>query len=175
LPAINHLQLGPSRAFPGRLDQGTLSQPRRGRARRRGSLRRNFEGAHGKASDVPEADVGGSARGAPLAPRDRQVTSSQIRAALGKREALVRKIRAELARLEGAAAGVVDGVGRLERRGQRRKTRAKATPAQQAAWRAQGRYLAAVRRLSRADRQKVRAIREKDGVRAAIAAARRLA
>jgi hypothetical protein len=39
----------------------------------------------------------------------------------------------------------------------------------------QGRYMAAVRRLPKADRAKVRAIREKSGVRAAIAAAKRMA
>jgi hypothetical protein len=39
----------------------------------------------------------------------------------------------------------------------------------------QGRYMAAVRQLSKADRAKVKAIREKSGVRAAIAAAKRMA
>lgn len=46
----------------------------------------------------------------------------------------------------------------------RRKVSAKA----RAAWKAQGRYMAAVRRLSKADRAKVRAVREKSGIRAAI-------
>jgi hypothetical protein len=41
--------------------------------------------------------------------------------------------------------------------------------------RAQGRYLAAVRPLSKAKRGKVKAIRGKAGVRAAIAAAKRMA
>jgi hypothetical protein len=45
----------------------------------------------------------------------------------------------------------------------------------EAAWRAQGRYLGAVRRLSKVNRAKVKAIREKKGVGSAIAAAKRIA
>ena len=53
----------------------------------------------------------------------------------------------------------------------RRKASAKA----RAAWKVQGRYLGAVRQLSTANRAKVKAIREKKRLRAAITAARKLA
>jgi hypothetical protein len=39
----------------------------------------------------------------------------------------------------------------------------------------QGRYMAAVRQLPKADRAKIKAIREKSGVRAATAAAKQMA
>jgi hypothetical protein len=47
--------------------------------------------------------------------------------------------------------------------------------AARAAWRTQGQYLAAVRLLSKADRAKVKSIRQKSGVRPAISAAKSLA
>lgn len=55
------------------------------------------------------------------------------------------------------------------------RRRRKASVKAQAAWKAQGRYLGAVRRLSKADRAKVKAIREKQSVRAAIRVAKKLA
>lgn len=100
-----------------------------------------------------------------------QVTSAQIRGALAKRETLVQEIRAELERL-GKPGEELQRIGRLERRFAKRP-RPAPTVAQQSAWRAQGRYLAAVRRLSKAERAKVKAIRERKGLGAALAAARR--
>jgi hypothetical protein len=57
-----------------------------------------------------------------------------------------------------------------ESRSARRRPSAKA----RAARKAQGRYLGAVRLLSAANRAKVKAIREKKGIRAAITAAKKL-
>ena len=56
----------------------------------------------------------------------------------------------------------------------KRRCRARPFAKARTAWMAQGRYLGTLRRLSRADRARVKAVRGKKGVRAAIAAARRL-
>lgn len=56
-----------------------------------------------------------------------------------------------------------------------RKAKLRVSAATRAAWAAQGRYMAAVRRLPKAARARIKAIREKSGVRAAIAAAKRSA
>jgi hypothetical protein len=48
-------------------------------------------------------------------------------------------------------------------------------PRARAAWKAQGRYLAALKPLSKAKRLKVRAIRERSGIQAALTAAKRFA
>jgi hypothetical protein len=49
------------------------------------------------------------------------------------------------------------------------------TVARRAALKLHGQYLGHVRKLSKANKAKIKAIREKSGVRAAIAAARRMA
>jgi DNA-binding CsgD family transcriptional regulator len=58
---------------------------------------------------------------------------------------------------------------------QRRRRRLQLTPARRAALRLQGQYMGTMRGLSRAQKAKVRKIRDTKGIRAAIAAARRLA
>jgi hypothetical protein len=56
----------------------------------------------------------------------------------------------------------------------RAKLRRRVSAKARAAWKAQGRHLGAVRQLSAANREKVKAIREKNGI-AAIAAAKKMA
>jgi len=107
------------------------------------------------------------------------VTAKQIAGALKKRQELVSEIKArlkELASLQalgGDSARFVTSSAAL-RRPTRRRHR-KATAKAVAAWRAQGRYLAAVRLLSKTARLKVKKIREAKGVGMAIAAAKRMA
>jgi hypothetical protein len=99
-----------------------------------------------------------------------KVTSRQIVDALRERERLADEIRRRLEQLGDAGLRFLRGPESLRRRPPRRRASAKA----RAAWKRQGRYLAAVRRLSKVDRAKIRSIREKSGVGAAIAAAKRM-
>jgi hypothetical protein len=95
--------------------------------------------------------------------------------ALKQRERLVEEIRERVAALGS------DGLRLLRPRGVPRRARSHRSrkkpisKARQAAWRAHGRYLSAVRRLSKALRLQVRAIREKKGIRAAMTAAKKMA
>lgn len=97
--------------------------------------------------------------------------------ALERREKMVNDLRAKLAAFgESSGNGRRSGRGKA-RAGQRKPGRAakRISKAQRAARQAQGRYLGAIRRLSVQNRAKVKAIREKSGVRAAIAAAKKMA
>ena len=105
-----------------------------------------------------------------------------VRGALARREKLIREIRARLHAL-GAESVVLAGdlrkvavtrLGRAEEAS--REPRRKAVSAAVKATRqAQGHYLAAIRQLSKTARKQIKAIREKSGVKAAIAAAKRMA
>jgi hypothetical protein len=100
-----------------------------------------------------------------------KVTAKAVERALGQREKLIREIRERMAALGGAAA---EGFRQAEKAS--RKPRRKAvSAATRAARRAQGQYMAAVRRLSKGAKKRVRAIREKSGVKSAIAMAKRMA
>jgi len=102
-----------------------------------------------------------------------RLTAREVRQAVEKHERLVAEIRARLEDLGGQGGRFLTSAAALRRpptKRRRRKPSAKAV----AAWRAQGRYLGAVRRLPKAARAKVRAIRESKGVAAAIVFARRL-
>ncbi len=102
-----------------------------------------------------------------------KVTASDIAGALKHRQQLVQEIKERLEQLGGEGLRFLRGPEGLRRRS--RKAPKRVSKAARAAWRTQGRYMAAVRRLSKADRAKVKAIREQSGVLAAIAAAKKLA
>jgi len=101
--------------------------------------------------------------------------------ALQRREKMIRELRAKLASLGEEVSGAASRLTRRSRRKAGARIRKIATKtrriskAQRAARQAQGRYLGAIRRLSAEARAKVRDIRAKSGVRAAIAAAKRMA
>jgi hypothetical protein len=101
-----------------------------------------------------------------------KVSSRQIVDALRGRDRLVTEIKARLEQLGGEGARFLNAASFSKPAPKRRAKRVSA--AVRAARRTQGRYLGAVGRLSKADRVKVKTIREKKGVRAAIAAAKRL-
>jgi hypothetical protein len=107
-----------------------------------------------------------------------RIAAHEVSRALARREQLVRELKSRLSALgEDAAAfarAAQKELGPGTRRA-RRRARTAITEAQRIARRAQGQYLGAIRRLSRASRAKVREIRQKEGVKAAIAAARKLA
>lgn len=102
-----------------------------------------------------------------------KVKASDISGALKHRERLVREVKERLEQLGGEGLRFLRGPEGLRKRA--RKAPKKVSKAARAAWRAQGRYMAAVRRLSKADRAKIKGIREKSGVRSAIAAAKKMA
>jgi hypothetical protein len=100
-----------------------------------------------------------------------KLTGKHVSDALKRREQLIRDLRRRLAALEQGVASSM----KTTRRKVARRAKRKMTAARRAALKLHGRYLGHVRTLSKADRAKVKAIREKSGVRAAIAAARKMA
>lgn len=110
-----------------------------------------------------------------------KLAARDVYGALKRREKLIRQIRERLHALgvEGVElAGDIRKVAttRFKRAEEAsREPRRKAVSAAVKATRqAQGRYLGAIRRLSKAARKQIKAIREKSGVKAAIAAARKM-
>lgn len=103
--------------------------------------------------------------------QDGKIAARDVAAALQRREKTVRELRARLSALgEEVAASVAKTAAREAPRARRAITRA-----QRSARQAQGRYLGAIRRLSKQARARVKAIRAESGVDAAIRAAAKLA
>jgi hypothetical protein len=104
---------------------------------------------------------------------DGRLAAREVAKALARREKLVRDLRQRLNALgEEVAAALPDA---RQRRAIRREAGKAITKAQRAARQAQGRYLGAIRQLSKASRAKVREIRKSSGVKAAITAAKKMA
>ena len=102
---------------------------------------------------------------------DGKIAAKDVTAALKRREKIIRELRARLSTLgEDFAGSVVKTAAREAPRARRAITQA-----QRRARQAQGRYLAAIRKLSRQARAQVRDIRAKSGVDAAIRAAAKMA
>ena len=111
-----------------------------------------------------------------------KLRASEVKKALQRRDRLIRALKASLAALETGAVSVGrrlfgDRVSRKARKARtvtrkvaRKKPRI--SPAVRAKYRLQGKYLSALRPLSKPQRAKIKAIRAKSGVRAAIAAAK---
>jgi len=114
-----------------------------------------------------------------------KLKASEVWKALGRRDRLIRTLRARLSELEHGAGKVgkrlfKDGpfpmarkVGSVKQKVARRKPRISA--ATRKIYQQQGRYMAALRNLSLEQRAKIKALREKSGVRKAIAAAKKMA
>jgi hypothetical protein len=107
-----------------------------------------------------------------------KLKASEVTKALQRRDRLIRALRARLSELE-QGAGIVgkqlgDRASRqartVTRKVERRKPRLSAPTRK--LYQMQGRYMAALRPLSEDQRAKVKAIREKSGVKVAIAAAK---
>src|SRR5262249_41848813 len=110
--------------------------------------------------------------------QDGKVAAADVTRALKNREQLIRDLRSRLAMLETAARPAalrLAGEGRRVVRAARPQVRRALSQAQRTARKAQGQYLASIRRLSRDARAKIREVRKKSGVAAAIKAARRMA
>jgi hypothetical protein len=101
---------------------------------------------------------------------DGKVRADDVWKALKRRAHLLEELKAKLSALGSEGALAIRGERRLARKVKRR-----VSAKRRAAWAAQGRYMAAVRRLPKAKRAKIKAIREKSGVPAAIREARKVA
>jgi len=112
-----------------------------------------------------------------------KLKAGEIRKALQRRDRLIGALRASLAALETGAVSVgkrLQGSLRMARKARtaKRKTarrKPRISAATRKMYQQQGRYMAALRQLSKPSRAKIKAIREKSGVRAATAAAKRMA
>jgi hypothetical protein len=106
---------------------------------------------------------------------DGKLAAKDVANALKRRESMIRELKQKLAALEhGVASGIVDARKAVTRRAGRTPRR-RVSAARRAAMKLHGKYLGTVRPLSKANRAKVKATRQKSGVRVAIAHARRLA
>ena len=108
-----------------------------------------------------------------------KIAAADVARAIQRREKLIREMRERLAVLESASAPIARRVVKATRKATRRAARNAAptarktiTKAQRLARQAQGRYLAAIRSLSKEARAKILQIRKDSGVDAAIRAAR---
>jgi hypothetical protein len=111
-----------------------------------------------------------------------KLAASEVKKALQRRDRLIRALRDRLAALGEDAGrvkrrllkGDVSSGGRKARAGRPRAKQRKPrlSAATRKMYQAQGRYMAALRSLSKESRAKIKAIREKSGVNAAIAAAK---
>jgi hypothetical protein len=99
-----------------------------------------------------------------------KLTANAVTNALKRREKLIAALRHRLAALESGAVWTTTNAWKRAARKRRRLSAAR-----HAALKLHGQYLGFVRPLSKANRAKVKAIREKSGIKAAIAAARRMA
>ena len=105
-----------------------------------------------------------------------KVTARDIRAALRERDSLVAEATRRLENREDQGARFLQSIEGLQRGSiqiDRRTTKMSAK--QRAAWKAEVRFLAALKSLPKPVRQKLRTVREKRGVGAALAKAKRLA
>lgn len=105
-----------------------------------------------------------------------KIAAREVYGALKRRENLIRQLRERLAALEKDGPFPMKTAA-LKRAGRKaaRNAKRRVSAARRAAMKAQGRYLGAIRGLSKQARVKIKAIREKSGVTAAIAAAKRVA
>lgn len=110
-----------------------------------------------------------------------KLRASEVKKALQRRDRLIRALRASLSALERGAGSVGtrlfgDRASRKARTAKRKLARRKPkiSEATRAKYRVQGKYLSVLRPLSKEQRAKIKAIREKSGVKAAIAAAKRM-
>jgi hypothetical protein len=104
-----------------------------------------------------------------------KLTAKHVSDALKRREEMIHELRQRLDALERGAVSAVEGVGRKITRKAGRKPKRRMTATRRAALQLHGRYLGHIRTLPKATKAKVKAIREKSGVHAAIGAARRVA
>ena len=103
-----------------------------------------------------------------------RVRDSQVRKTLSSRDAEIRSLRERLASLEALATERASGARKSRRKrggrpaARKARRRSKMSPRVLALRRQQGRYMGYVRRLKATDKARVRSVREKQGIGAAI-------
>jgi hypothetical protein len=105
-----------------------------------------------------------------------KIKAGEVMKALQRRDRLIKALKASLAALESGVGSVGSRLfgGRASQKARKPRTSATTRKVYQQRQQ-QGRYMAALRPLSKAQRAKVKAIRGKSGARAAIAAAMKMA
>jgi hypothetical protein len=106
-----------------------------------------------------------------------KLATNEVSKALQRREKLVREIREKLAALGGeglAATRRVVKTAEKSSRPARERARRAVSQAARKIYQAQGRYMAALRPLSKAARKQIKSIRKKSGIDAAIKEAKKL-
>jgi hypothetical protein len=103
---------------------------------------------------------------------ERKINPRDARLALARYRKRIAQLRAELAHLGGD--GPFPGPTRAKRSTSRAARPKRISPKRRKAMRQQGVYLAAVRPLKPSDRAKVKAVRQEKGLKAAMAAAKRM-
>jgi hypothetical protein len=104
-----------------------------------------------------------------------KIAAADVTAALKRREQLIRDLRQRLLTLERGAMSAMRMAGKRVRDRAARRPKRKITAARRAALKLHGRYLGHIRTLPKAARSRIKAIRERSGVQAAIGAAQKLA
>ena len=104
-----------------------------------------------------------------------RIRPSVVQAVLRESHQEIATLRERLASLEGLGGVASRGRTRKATGGVRRRRRAKMSPKVRALRRLQGKYMGYVRRLKPAEKAKVRSVREKQGMHAAIRMATSLA
>jgi hypothetical protein len=104
-----------------------------------------------------------------------KLTAKHVSDALKRREQMIHELRQRLEALEQGAVSAIKTTGRKVARRVKRKPKRKMSGARRAALKLHGQYLGHIRTLPKAAKAKVKAIREKSGVHAAIKAARKMA
>ena len=104
-----------------------------------------------------------------------RIRAGQVRKALKNREREIRSLREKLAALEKLSPPASGGSRRRRGAASRRVRRARLSPKVRALRRLQGKYMGYVRRLKAGEKARVRSVREKQGMLAAIKLARSLA
>jgi hypothetical protein len=106
-----------------------------------------------------------------------RVRQNQVKAVLNGRSKVIAELRERLASLEGIGGGGSRRRGRPAKASTRPKQRRRVaiSPKVRALRRLQGKYMGYVRRLKPAEKARVRAVREKEGMQAAIRLAASLA
>ena len=104
-----------------------------------------------------------------------KLTTGHVTDALKRREKLIAALRSSLDALERGEIAAMERTGRKTTRRVQPKAKRRLSAATRAKYRLMGKYMGTVRPLPKAAKAKVKAIREKSGIRAAIAAAKKMA
>jgi hypothetical protein len=105
---------------------------------------------------------------------DGKLKATEVATALKRREAMIRDLRQKLVAFERGEIAKIERTGRPRVRKARRKAKRRLSATRRAALKLHGKYLGHIRALPKAARARVKAVRDRKGVHAAISAARKM-